>query len=53
VLGRDSRNVDAWINRGIAYEAAGDNENALVSYRRALTIDENNRVAMQGMGRVN
>eukprot|EP00752_Nemacystus_decipiens_P019541 g17597.t1 len=53
VLGRDSRNVDAWINRGIAYEAAGDNENALVSYQRALTIDENSRIAQQGLGRVN
>jgi Tfp pilus assembly protein PilF len=53
VLGRDSRNIDAWINRGIAYEAAGDLENARVSYQRALTINENSRVAMQGLGRVN
>jgi Tfp pilus assembly protein PilF len=53
VLGRDSRNLDAWINRGIAYEASGDNQNALVSYQRALTINENSTVARQGLGRVN
>ena len=51
-LNTDNRNADAWAWRGVAYEKQGNRKDAVESYQRATTLDSGNRLAREGLSRV-
>lgn len=48
----DNRYIEAWVNRGCAYELAGDKANARHDFEAALAIDSNYPPAIDGYNRV-
>ncbi|MEQ9448734.1 MAG: tetratricopeptide repeat protein, partial [Rhodospirillaceae bacterium] len=49
-LDRDS--AIAWANRGLAQEMLNNPKDARRSYTRAITLDNSNKIAREGLGRV-
>jgi len=48
----DQRNADLWVARGQALEQTGDNERALGSYTKALSVEENHPGAREAFNRL-
>ncbi|WP_204324248.1 hypothetical protein, partial [Stenotrophomonas maltophilia] len=48
----DPRQPDIWVARGQALEATGDNERALGSYTKAMSIEENHAGAREAFNRL-
>jgi len=46
IIDMDPRNAKAYNNLGVAYEAKGELEKALVYYKNAVELDPNNRIYM-------
>ncbi len=44
--------VPAWVNRGLALEQLGDREGAAGAFQSALSRDESNQAAREGLARV-
>ncbi|MFL4973678.1 MAG: tetratricopeptide repeat protein, partial [Microvirga sp.] len=51
-INTENRNADAWAWRGVALEKQGNRKDAIESYQRATTLESGNRVAREGLSRV-
>jgi len=51
-LSEDPKNTDAWANVGIIYRKANHYHSAEMGYRQALSVNDDNYVALLGLNRV-
>ena len=48
----DRESSVAWANRGLALELLGKPQDARRNYSRAMSLDNSNKIAREGLGRV-